>query len=332
VQPISTEMRPNSPSSALRFALLLVALTLLPGATSLGINGQLLGSRTLRFTPAKIRSLETIEPRTREILDQVHFQAITYVSDGMRIRGYLARPRDGTGLPCVIYNRGGNRAFGALDDAEALLSLGPIASQGYVVVASQYRGHTGAPGQDEFGGADVDDVLNLIPLLDALPDADSTRIGMVGWSRGGMMTYLALTRTDRIAAAIVGAGEANLIEAARRRPELGRVFSELIPNYGTDAEAELIARSAIRWPERLNKDTPLLVLHGGADWRVDPMQTLELAQKLYAARHPFRLVFFEGGDHGLTEYRGEVQRLVHSWLDHYVRDRAPFPDLEPHGS
>jgi dipeptidyl aminopeptidase/acylaminoacyl peptidase len=73
-------------------------------------------------------------------------------------------------------------------------------------VASQYRGNAGGEGKEEFGGRDVDDVLNLIKLLISLPQADAKRIGMYGWSRGGMMTYQALARSDQVAAAIVGAG------------------------------------------------------------------------------------------------------------------------------
>jgi dienelactone hydrolase len=72
-----------------------------------------------------------------------------------------------------------------------------------VVVGSQYRGAAGSEGKDEFGGADLNDVMNLLPLLEALPNADPSRIGMAGFSRGALMTYLALTKTDRIKAAVV---------------------------------------------------------------------------------------------------------------------------------
>ena len=56
-----------------------------------------------------------------------------------------------------------------------------------------------------------------------------------------------------------------------------------------------------------------------------------MAKSLYQNKHPFRFVLFEGGDHGLTEYRTEMLRLTRDWLDHYVRDRQPWPSLEPHG-
>ena len=41
-----------------------------------------------------------------------------------------------------------------------------------MVVASQYRGNAGGEGKEEFGGKDVNDVLNLLPLLESLPKAD----------------------------------------------------------------------------------------------------------------------------------------------------------------
>ena len=74
-----------------------------------------------------------------------------------------------------------------------------------MVVASQYRGNDGGEGMEEFGGADVNDIFNLIPVLDQNPKADTSRIGMEGTSRGGMMTYLCLKRSCRFKAAVVTA-------------------------------------------------------------------------------------------------------------------------------
>jgi dipeptidyl aminopeptidase/acylaminoacyl peptidase len=285
--------------------------------------------KLVQSSPAQ---LENVRPHARAILDKVEIRSITYLSDGLKVKGYLASPKDGKKLPCVIYNRGGSRSFGALNDEEAVYLLGRIATWGYVVAASQYRGNAGGEGKEEFGGADVHDVLNLIPLLESLPQADTTRIGMYGWSRGGMMTYLALTRTDRIAAAVIGGGSSDQFDGLKRRPDLEKsVYAELIPDYANNKEAALIARSAIRWPEKINKKTPLLLLHGSADWRVHPTEALEMVSALYKSKHPFRFVFFEGGDHGLSEYQEEVNRQIKDWLDHYVRDREPWPSLEPHG-
>lgn len=266
-------------------------------------------------------------------LQPVSVEPILYPSDGLQVRGYVVAPRTEGRYPCVIYNRGGNREFGALRRRFVTNALGRIAAAGYVVVASQYRGNLGGEGAEEFGGADVNDVLNLIPFLEAHPKADASRIGMYGWSRGGMMTYLALARTTRVAAAIVGGGSADQFLELQARPEMEKdVFAQLIPDYYSNRERELKARSAVYWPEKLCKQTPLLLMHGSSDWRVQPQSALAMAQSLYKVKHPFRFVFFEGGDHELSEYRDEVNRLVLEWLDSYVRDRKPWPSLTPHGA
>jgi dipeptidyl aminopeptidase/acylaminoacyl peptidase len=231
----------------------------------------------------------------------------------------------------VIYNRGGNREFGALNENKMAHIIARIASWGYIVAASNYRGNGGGEGLEQFGGEDVNDIINLLPLFEHLENADAARIGMFGWSRGGMMTYLALKRNDSIKAAVVGGGLSDLFLMKSDRPEMEEVYIELIPSYKEDTEGTLAARSAIRWPEKVCKTTPILMLHGTADWRVIPRMALELAEAFIKVKQPFRLVLLEGGDHGLSEHDDEVFRLAETWLNKYVRDGTPLPNLEPHG-
>jgi dipeptidyl aminopeptidase/acylaminoacyl peptidase len=258
---------------------------------------------------------------------------ITYDSSGLKIHGYMAVPPGEGKVPCVIVNRGGNDSLSVWDDDRAARALGKIASWGYVVVASQYRGAAGSEGKDEFGGADVDDVLNLIPVLEAQPRCDAARLGMIGISRGGMMTYLTLTRTDRIAAAIVNSGLADPVASITERPEMENVYRRTMPGYEKDKTVALAKRAAVRFADKLHKSTPILLLHGTADWRTRPAtNALAMASALLAAKHPFRLILYEGGAHGLTEHREDVDRATRDWLDRYVRDRKPWPSLEPHGN
>ena len=243
----------------------------------------------------------------------------------------MAVPKGTAKLPCVVDNRGGRWDLGVWTD-ESADALVRIASWGYVVVASQYRGAAGSEGKDEYGGADVDDVLNLIPLLEGEPRADTTRIGMVGASRGGIMTYVALTRTNRIAAAVVTSGIADVVSWMQQRPEMERTMAEAIPDYAKNKTAALVARSAVRWADKLPKTVPILLLHGTADWRA-PVKTnaINMAAALFDAKVPFRMVIFEGAQHGVVEFRDEARRIMRDWLDAYVRDRKPWPSLEPHG-
>ncbi len=284
-------------------------------------NGRLISVSAVHLRPG----LEA-RPEFAPILKDVDVSSITYASDGLKVKGYLAVPKIGEHLPAVIWNRGGNRPT---EDLDAVSVLGALARRGFVVVASQYRGTAGGEGRAEFGGADVDDVLNLIPLLEAQPRADASRIGMVGWSRGGMMTYLALTRTDRIAAAVVASGISDLFDWLEKRRDMQNAVTPLIRDFKGKKEEALAARSAIRWPEKLAPKTPILILAGTADYSVNAKQSIDMAAALLAIHHPFRLVVFEGGGHELREHKEELDRLIGDWLDRYVRDRKPVPGLVP---
>jgi dipeptidyl aminopeptidase/acylaminoacyl peptidase len=264
-------------------------------------------------------------------LDNVVVEKIIYSSDGLKVTGYLAYPPIHDSLPVIIYNRGGNREFGALNSGKIAFILAKLASSGYLVIGSQYRGTDGSEGMEEFGGDDVHDVLSLIPLVESLPNADTGRMGIYGWSRGGMMTYLTLLRSDRFKAAVVGGGLTDLMMMKKSRPGMEEVYYDLIPGYGENKERSLHKRSAINFVEQLPPTTPILVLHGTSDWRVVPQMAIDFSEKLLQNRIPHRLVLFEGGDHGILEFRDEVDEMVLKWFNRFVKNGEPLPDMNPHG-
>ena len=265
-------------------------------------------------------------------LTDLSFYRMTYLSDGLKVTGYIVEPKGEGKFPCIISNRGGNREMDQWDPLSVAIFLAPMASWNYVVVASQYRGVDGGEGKEEFGGKDVNDVLNLIPVLAQLPKADTARIGIEGASRGGMMTYLALKNSCKFKAAVVTAGMSDAFENIRSRPTMETfVYAELIPNYKLNKQKELRARSAIFWANQLCKQTPLLIMHGSADWRVNPAQALALVQKLYQYKHPVRFILYEGADHGLQEFRNESLAEIKRHFDRYLRAGEQLPNMEPHG-
>ncbi len=265
-------------------------------------------------------------------LDSIEVYAISYLSDGLKINGLLAKPKATGQYPCIIYNRGGNRELGALKAAHGALTLGQLAKEGYVVIASQYRGNGGSEGQEEFGGADVNDILILPEVLQEVAGADTARIGMYGWSRGGMMTYIALTKTNRIKAAVVGGAVSDSYAIIRDRPEMETmVMAELIPNYAEDKTKALDSRSAVQWANRFSKQVPILMLHGNADWRVKPEQSLKMALAFEQYRIPYRLIMFEGGDHEISEHEEAVEAQVLDWFNRYLKNQEPLPNMEYHG-
>ncbi|HHS95337.1 MAG TPA: hypothetical protein ENJ45_02015 [Phaeodactylibacter sp.] len=256
-----------------------------------------------------------------QYLDDVQIERITYLSDGLKVKGYLAYPKANKKqvhkkqYPCVIYNRGGNRSFGALSDFKAAFILAKVASWGYIVAGSQYRGNMGGEGKEEFGGSDVNDILNLVPLFNSFPQADTSRIALYGWSRGGMMTYLTLSRSCQFKVAIVGAGLSDLWTWMHTRPDtIETVFAQNIPHYATNTKAALDQRSAIRLVDNICKSTPILILHGTADWRVAPEMALDLSKAFIKENITHRLVLFEGGDHSLRDFTEEVDEQVKRWL------------------
>jgi len=296
-------------------------------------NGQLISRKPMTI-PTELLDTDGSPLEKVAHLDLVDIEDIVYISDGLRVAGHIITPKTPGPHPCVIYNRGGNREFGANAPLRVALRLARFASWGYVVVASQYRGNGGGTeGIEEFGGAEVADVLNLIPLLESLDrQADASRIGMIGFSRGGLMTYLALAGTDRLRAAAIVAGVTDSRFTIEDRPDMETfVYAELIPDYWNVKEEALTARSPIEWPERLCPTTPILLLHGTADWRVHPTESMRMAEALFELRRPYRFIMYEGADHGLSEFRTEAYGEIRHWLDRYVRDLEELPDLEPHG-
>jgi len=286
-------------------------------------------------TPIYPRSVEEIEGKVTwkteyGYIDSIEMNWITYLSDGLKVTGLMVKPKKPGKYPCIIYNRGGNRNFGQLLVAHAAMTLGELANEGYVVIASNYRGNGRSEGQEQFGGDDVNDVVNLIEVLKEVVEADTERIGMYGWSRGGMMTYLALTKTDQIDAICVGGAPSDLTKIDRRDMETN-VYAELIPNYVTNKDEELKKRSAIYWANKFPKNVPILMLHGNSDLRVKSINSLSLAIELDKHRVPYRLKIFEGGDHGIREHKKEVNQEIFSWFNRFLKEGESLPNMEFHG-
>jgi len=256
----------------------------------------------------------------KETLEETVVEKITYNSDSLKIKGYIARPKDESKkYPCVIWCRGGIGNAGAIDSFNAKGIFGQIASWGYVVFASQYRGNDGSEGKDEFGGDDVNDVLNLKELAKEIEFADETTWAIEGWSRGGMMTYLSLTKDHDFKCAVVSGGIANLRCNSDESIFMKKLYEATMGTYGSEPFNEKCqSRSIINFADKLSKSTPLLLLHGTADERVLPHDSLDLAYKLQDNKIPYQLVMFKDGDHFLKSHRKEVDSMRKEWFEKYL--------------
>ncbi|HLT23831.1 MAG TPA: prolyl oligopeptidase family serine peptidase [Ignavibacteria bacterium] len=249
-------------------------------------------------------------------VDDVTVHKITYDSDGIEVDGYLAHPKDiSKKYPLVIWNRGGNHKAGLIDEFLAQGMYGEIASWGYVVLASQYRK------DEEFGGSDVDDILNLFPVAESLEYCDADNIGMEGWSRGGMMAYKVLTKTDRIKCAVIISGLADLTRNEAMRNDLKDIYKIL---FGAETDEEFEQRkkerSAVYFYKDINKSTDILLIHGTGDTKISNEDSIDMHEKLKSEGINCELVLIEGGDHYLKKDKQKVAKLRRDWFDKYLKN------------
>lgn len=252
-------------------------------------------------------------------LKGVTVSAIRYLSDGLIVTGMEVLPDDlapGEKIPLLIYNRGGSGDYGMLSAGQANALMAPFVRQLRLgALASNYRGNGDSEGREEWGGGDVNDVLNLIALGQQQEWWDGKNIFMLGWSRGGMMTYLAIKHGAPLTAAAVGAGVTDLL--ADGPEDMERVYHRYLPGYPANREALFRERSAVYWPEKL--DVPLLMLHGDADDRVYVAEARDLAGKLQALGKEVRYIEYPGGDHALRrEWKDWTARVAEWFAAHRV--------------
>ncbi len=281
-------------AKSLKIRLFFLLLIFIYSCGQYNFNGKILEKEKISFNnDYEKHFLQKIDMSTNDFV----MYKITYLSDGLKVKGYFGKPKNLLfPHPAIIYNRGGNREFGKLTPLQLLKYI----KYGYIVIGSQYRGNDGGEGREEFGGNDVNDVLNLIPILEDDKQVDRHRIYMVGYSRGGMMTYLALTKTDKIKAACVIGGIADLFMTEKNRPDMHPVLIDLIGGLSKNFPMKFKKRSAIYYADKIN--TPLLILHGDNDWRVNYKQSLKMANALKRNNKKYKIIIYSGGNHYLSNF------------------------------
>lgn len=246
-----------------------------------------------------------------------HFLDLAYRSDGLKIHGILALPQNfdpGKKYPTIIWNHGGNRDFGGLTACSFKGLDAKYTSQGYVVLASQYRGVMGSEGHDEFGGLDVRDVLSLEKYARQWPFVDQERLFMIGGSRGGLMTMKALAEGSQVNAAVVLSGVYDMAAEAGHRPDIeNNVLAELVKDYWKDRQTALKERSPVLWADRIH--TPVLLIHGKKDWRALWEPAERMHTELKKLGRPSKLILYDESGHDLSASQEKVQTEIKAWLD-----------------
>ncbi|HTS04604.1 MAG TPA: prolyl oligopeptidase family serine peptidase [Candidatus Eisenbacteria bacterium] len=331
---------------AVIYASLLLLMQVMPGSplsvAAQDPDGKILNSKSWPPLP-KYESLDEFgqsyfpravyeEARTQKEFDLLE---ITYSSDGLPVRGMLIKPK-GPGTrkwPAIIFNRGGNGDLGRITDNGQpcggmtntscldVADLYLLAKAGFVVIASDYRYRGATVKRDEWGGVEVDDVLNLVPALKSLDYVDPERLYMLGLSRGGTMTYLAIKRGIAVKAAAVIGGVTDVKAWVDARPEMGIVtgneytdgFAKIWPDYEHHAEEQYRARSAVYWADQIN--VPVLILHSRTDRLVPVTQALRMAEALQEKGKVYALRIYEYDGHPLPRNRDDRDRLIVDWFN-----------------
>lgn len=234
----------------------------------------------------------------RSLFDKAIVEKIGYISDELLVRGYMARPKAAGTYPVLIWNRGGHGDNGALSDLTAYLVLASTAAWGYVVLATHYRGNRQSEGIEDWGGSDLNDILNMVRVAENVPECDVTRLAIEGASRGGMNTYRALATKHDFKCAIVHAGITDVRHLMQARPDFRKIIDRYfgkLPN--ADRNIRLDELSATHIVHKYSKDCPILIMHGDRDETVPIEQSELLVKKLKALDIPHKYIRIEGGTH-----------------------------------
>ena len=152
---------------------------------------------------------------------QQPYAEISYQSGGLRIHGYFYQPTGSGPFPTLIYNHG-SRVGSERRPIPWMRLASLYVAAGYAVLVPERRGYgrSEGPTWSEAVGRDVgsrlisrlqaeaDDVLAAAEYLRSLPSADTGRLGIAGWSLGGIITLFAISRGRSFRAAIDQAGGA----------------------------------------------------------------------------------------------------------------------------
>jgi len=262
-----------------------------------------------------IYSKEVVEQiRTSTQLDLIK---IKYLSDGLKISGFIYKPKDTTGkpFPLVIWNHGmiGEGSKIGIENYNDIYDMYRIASAGFVVLASQYRGIDGSEGKDEVAGADLNDVLSLFPLARLLGYVDMDRVFMWGLSRGGLMTLQAIRKGAPIKAAVVVGAPTDTV-ARLHAPDGERFFKTVWPDFETRKEEHAINRSPVLWADKIS--VPLLIIQGGADAALPPHSAWDLAAKMDQFENLYELIVYARDDHVVNMNAEDRLRRTIDWFTH----------------
>lgn len=270
------------------------------------------------FAELELATVEDIAFRSRDAT-QVHGQLF-------KPPGFVAARR----YPLIVWIHGGPNS----QDEHSLelwaygnpLDRQFFATHGYVVLAINYRGGAGR-GADyaraifaDWGHKEVEDVLAGVDYAVARGIADPDRLGIGGWSYGGILTDYTIAKDTRFKAAISGAGCGNQTAMYGVDQYVLQYNSELAGPWH-DTPLWMRLSYPLFHADRIR--TPTLFLGGDKDFNVPLVGGEQMYQSLRTLGVPTELIVYPGEYHSLTRpsFLVDRSRRYLDWMDRYLKAR-----------
>jgi dipeptidyl aminopeptidase/acylaminoacyl peptidase len=208
-----------------------------------------------------------------------------------------------------------------------------FAGAGYVVIIPNFHGSSGfglrfldnIKGQ--WGGAPYEDHMKAVDEALKWPYVDATRLAAAGASYGGYMANWVEGHTDRFRAIVNHDGLYDLLNSWFSADLPGGVDAELKGTPWANQQA-LIDQAPITFAK--NFKTPMLIIHGEKDYRVDPSNGFATFEVLQAMKIPSKLLYFPDENHWVLKPANSIlwYQTTLDWLARWIQpDQVEYEKL-----
>ena len=252
--------------------------------------------------------------------EDVSFKA----KDGNEAHGLLVKPVGyvaGTRYPLLLRIHGGPNGQ---DQHSFSLERELFAANGYAVLNVNYRGSNGR-GENyqqaifaDWGDKEVIDLLAGVDYAVSTGIADPDRLGIGGWSYGGILTDYTIASTNRFKAAIAGAGSALQLSMYGADQYIYQYDNELGPPWKSQ---DLWIKLSYPFFHADRITTPALYMGGDKDFNVPVIGGEQMYQALRSLGVPTELIVYPNQHHGLSLPSFNYDRLMRylAWYDKYLK-------------
>ncbi len=229
-------------------------------------------------------------------------------------------------LPVIFFIHGGPVGQ---DDYGFDLTRQTLAAKGYAVVAVNYRGSNGR-GIDysksiyaDWGNKEVLDIQGAADHLISKGIIDADKMGIAGWSYGGILTDYTIAKDDRFKAAVSGAGSALQLSLYGVDQYILQLDNELGQPW-KDKNYEKYLKLSYPFLNAGKIKTPTLFMTGEKDFNVPAIGSEQMYQALRSNGIQTELVIYPGQFHGITLPSFQADRLerYQQWFDKFLKTKA----------